>query len=270
MKKETPLSKNLDPWVKLKQFTSARIGIGRSGVAVPTAELLAFQMAHAQARDAVLTKIDFKKIMSFLKKEKISTIELDSACANRENYLTRPDLGRILSENSKTKIKTHTKTDKTSKVSPSISLIVVDGLSSAAIEKNIIPLFNILIPELRKRKFNIAPIALVKNGRVAIGDEISFVQKADICLVLIGERPGLSSPDSLGVYMTYKTKPKTTDERRNCISNIREGGMNYPLATTKILYLIEESLRKKISGVNLKDNAIASGEFEKITTDEHG
>ena len=261
MKKETALSKNLDPWVKLKQFTSARIGIGRSGVAVPTAELLAFQMAHAQARDAVLTKIDFKKIISFLKKEKISTIELDSACSHRENYLTRPDLGRILSENSKTKIKTNAKINSKSKVSPSISLIVVDGLSSAAIEKNIIPLFKILIPELRKRKFNIAPIALVKNGRVAIGDEISFVQKTDICLVL-------SSPDSLGVYLTYKTKPKTTDERRNCISNIREGGMNYPLATTKILYLIEESLRKKISGVNLKDNAIASEEFEKIMADE--
>ncbi|HRG49069.1 MAG TPA: ethanolamine ammonia-lyase subunit EutC [Leptospiraceae bacterium] len=267
MKKETGLNKNLDPWIKLKQFTSARIGIGRSGVAVPTAELLAFQMAHAQARDAVLTKINFDKITSFLKKEKLSYLELESACHSREIYLTRPDLGRVLSENSKARIKTNSKVKN--KISNSISLIIVDGLSSAAIEKNIISLFKILLPELHKRKFRIAPIALVENGRVAVGDEISFLQKTDICLVLIGERPGLSSPDSLGVYLTYKTKPKTTDERRNCISNIREGGMNYPLATTKILYLIEESLRKKISGVNLKDNAIDSGEFEKITTDEH-
>lgn len=270
MKRETAISKNFDPWLKLKQFTSARIGIGRSGVAIPTAELLAFQMAHAQARDAVLTEIDFKKIISFLKKEKISTLELESACANRENYLTRPDLGRILSENSKTKMKGNAKIKNKSNDSHSISLIIVDGLSSAAIEKNITPLFKILLPELRKRKLHIMPIALVKNGRVAIGDEISFLQKTDICLVLIGERPGLSSPDSLGVYMTYKTKPGTTDERRNCISNIREGGMSYPLATTKILYLIEESLRKKISGVNLKDNAIESGEIKKITTDGHG
>ena len=264
MKKEKDLKKNLDPWFKLKQFTSARIGIGRSGVSVPTPELLAFQMAHAQAKDAVLIKIHFDKIATFLKKEKLPTIELESACETREIYLTRPDLGRILSENSKLKIKTKDKNKI--QISNSISLIVVDGLSSAAIENNIIPLFKILLPELRKRKFSIAPIALVKNGRVAIGDEISFVQKTDICLVMIGERPGLSSPDSLGVYLTYKTKPGTTDERRNCISNIREGGMNYPLASGKILYLVEESLRKKISGVHLKDNLIEGD--KKLIMDE--
>lgn len=256
MKKETALNKNTDPWFRLKQYTSARIGIGRSGVAVPTKELLNFQMAHAKARDAVLTEINFKKICDSFKKQKLSFIELKSACETREIYLTRPDLGRVLSENSKANLKKLSKIKNKPTMANFISLIIVDGLSSAAIENNIISLFKILLPALNKKGFKLAPIALVKNGRVAIGDEISFVQKTGISLVFIGERPGLSSPDSLGVYLTYKTKPGTTDERRNCISNIREGGMDYPLAVTKILYLVEESLRKKISGVNLKDNAL--------------
>ncbi len=246
---------NSDPWLRLKQFTSARIGLGRSGVGIPTKEFLEFQMAHAKARDAVLTQIDFRPIQKWLNKQKILNLELESACADRQIYLTRPDLGRILSQDSKKKFKIKPSLQNSKQSQISISLVVVDGLSSSALDNNIIPLFQLLLPELKK-KFRIAPISLVKNGRVAIGDEISFLQKTDICIVLIGERPGLSSPDSLGIYLTYKTKPGTTDERRNCISNIRKGGMDYPLAVKKILYLVEESLRKKISGVNLKDNLI--------------
>ena len=157
----------------------------------------------------------------------------------------------MLSKISNERLKSKTKIHKNNKIS--ISLVVVDGLSSIAIENNILPLFENLLPELRK-KYLIPPVNLVKNGRVAIGDEISYLQKTDICIVFIGERPGLSSPDSLGIYLTYKPKIGTTDERRNCISNIRIGGLSYPLAVKKILYLLEESLRKKISGVNLKDN----------------
>ncbi|MBP9886780.1 MAG: ethanolamine ammonia-lyase subunit EutC [Leptospiraceae bacterium] len=246
-------TKNFDPWFKLKQFTSARIGLGRSGVGIPTKEFLEFQMAHAKAKDAVLTEINFQPIKKWLEKEKIINLELESACRNREIYLTRPDLGRILSENCNAKFKTKQQNQKVKQTSISISLVVVDGLSSSALDNNIIPLFQMLLPELKK-KFSIAPVSLVKNGRVAIGDEISFLQKTDICIVFIGERPGLSSPDSLGVYLTYKTKPGTTDERRNCISNIRKGGLDYPLAVKKILYLVEESIYKKISGVKLKDN----------------
>jgi len=244
---------NSDPWFRLKQFTSARIGLGRRGVGIPTKEFLEFQMAHAKARDAVLTEINFRPIKKWLEKQKIASLELKSACLDRQIYLTRPDLGRILSLDSENKCKTKLSLKNKKQDSISISLIIVDGLSSSALDNNIIPLFQMLLPELKK-KFSIAPVSLVKNGRVAIGDEISFQQKTDICIVFIGERPGLSSPDSLGVYMTYKTKPGTTDERRNCISNIRKGGLDYPLAVKKILYLVEESIHKKISGVKLKDN----------------
>ncbi|MBK8399371.1 MAG: ethanolamine ammonia-lyase subunit EutC [Leptospiraceae bacterium] len=240
-----------DPWFKLKQFTSARIGLGRSGVGIPTKNYLDFQMAHAKAKDAVLTEINFQNIRKWLKNNKLQFIELESSCQNRESYLTRPDFGRMLSKISNERLKSKTKIHKNNKIS--ISLVVVDGLSSIAIENNILPLFENLLPELRK-KYLIPPVNLVKNGRVAIGDEISYLQKTDICIVFIGERPGLSSPDSLGIYLTYKPKIGTTDERRNCISNIRIGGLSYPLAVKKILYLLEESLRKKISGVNLKDN----------------
>ncbi|HMV44287.1 MAG TPA: ethanolamine ammonia-lyase subunit EutC [Leptospiraceae bacterium] len=241
------ITKNLDPWTKIKQHTAARIGIGRSGVGIPTKELLQFQMAHAKARDAVLTEINFSEIKNWLRK-KYKFQELESACESREEYLTRPDKGRILSDSSKKNL--------SKKKTKSISICIVDGLSSSAIEKNSIPLLKILNPKLEELGFTLS-FSLVKNGRVAIGDEISSLEQTDISLVLIGERPGLSSPDSLGAYLTYKPKKGFTDEKRNCISNIRIGGLDYKLASDKILYLVTESYSKKLSGVNLKDNLIA-------------
>jgi ethanolamine ammonia-lyase small subunit len=239
-----------DPWASLKTFTPARIALGRTGTAIPLQEVLQFRLAHAHARDAVYSILDTDALIAQLQQLQLPVNLLHSSAADRQEYLQRPDKGRRLNT-----ISTQTLSTIASNASQnSIAIILADGLSATAINRNAGPLLEILIPMLRSAGITTAPVSIVQQGRVAIGDEIGFLLKAKIVVMLIGERPGLSSPDSLGVYLTYNPQIGLTDEARNCISNIRPEGLSYQAAVNKLFYLIRESMRLQLSGVALKDN----------------
>lgn len=232
----------------LQEFTPARIAIGRVGTSIPLKQALEFKLAHAHARDAVYSELDINNLTDLLKLFGLPVLHLQSRVGYREQYLQRPDMGRRLNEESIELLQEyHNQTD--------VAIIIADGLSATAINKNSLGLLQVLIPQLTAAGFKLAPISLVEQGRVAIGDDIGHGLKAKLSLILIGERPGLSSADSLGVYLTYGPKPGLTDEARNCVSNIRPGGLSYSKAAKKIFYLISEAFKLKSSGVMLKDNA---------------
>lgn len=245
----TQLTKSVvqpDPWARLKKFTEARIALGRCGTSLPLKECLDFKLAHARARDAVHQPVQMELLVEALEAEKYSTLQLASSVAHREEYLTRPDKGRCLSSESKELLEQQNK-------GYDIAVIIADGLSAPAVHGSAIAVACGLLNIIKTTDLTFAPVSLVKNARVAIGDEIGSLLKAKITLILIGERPGLSSPNSLGAYLTYKPEPGNTDEARNCISNIREGGLSVTEAIRKISYLIEMALQKKYTGVGLKD-----------------
>lgn len=248
-----------NPWALLKDYTDARIGLGRSGVSIPTSHSLAFQLAHAQAQDAVHLPLDVENIVEQLLVNDInketSPILLHSQAINRTTYLQRPDLGRRLDKNSSEILKKIKANDNTFY---DLSIIIVDGLSSLAIKENAINFIKKLMTALKedKQKWNLSPFSIVQQGRVAVGDEVGELLKAKISIVLIGERPGLSSPDSLGLYLTWNPKVGLSDASRNCISNIRSEGLSYEEAVKKTMYLLKESRRLELSGVNLKDRTI--------------
>jgi ethanolamine ammonia-lyase small subunit len=243
---------NEDFWKELKKYTSARIGLKRSGSSVGTRQLLEFQLAHAQTKDAVHEEVDFESLEETLTKYKLPIIQLSSLANSKSLYLQRPDFGKVLDEKSEGVLGLLAKKDF------DITLVIGDGLSAFAIQNNIEPLFEALIPKLLEQSYNISPISLVRYARVAVGDQIGSGFNSKMVIVFIGERPGLSSPDSLGIYMTYQPVPGLTDEKRNCISNVRIGGLPYILAAEKLIYLINESFRRKLSGVELKDNLYLS------------
>lgn len=234
---------------QLKQFTAARIGIGRTGASIPLKQSLVLKLAHAHARDAVYSELDIDKLSADLKQFELAVLLLQSQGAYREQYLQRPDLGRRLNAKSADLVKDHSN-DKTD-----IAIIIADGLSATAVNHHAIGLLKILIPQLQSAGFQIAPLCLVKQGRVAIADVAGMYLRAKLSLILIGERPGLSSADSMGAYITYGPRPGLTDESRNCISNIRPHGLTFKNASKKIFYLIQEAFSLKLSGVGLKDNA---------------
>ena len=236
-----------DSLSQLKEFTAARIGIGRTGVSVPLKQSLAFKLAHAHARDAVYSELDIDKLLEELKQFDLPVLLLHSQAAYREQYLQRPDLGRQLNEESVDVLADYAGYD--------IAIVIADGLSAIAVNSNVIGLLKILIPQLQSAGLKLAPISLVKQGRVAVADDAGMYLKAKLSLMLIGERPGLSSADSVGAYLTFNPHPGLTDESRNCISNIRPHGLTFKPASKKILYLIQEAFRRKLSGVGLKDNA---------------
>lgn len=248
-----------NPWALLKDYTDARIGLGRSGVSIPTSHSLAFQLAHAQAQDAVHLPLDVENIVEQLFINDIdketSPILLHSQAINRTTYLQRPDLGRRLDKNSSEILKKIKANDNTFY---DLSIVIVDGLSSLAIKENAINFIKKLMTALKedKQKWNLSPFSIVQQGRVAVGDEVGELLKAKISIVLIGERPGLSSPDSLGLYLTWNPKVGLSDASRNCISNIRSEGLSYEEAVKKTMYLLKESRRLELSGVNLKDRTI--------------
>lgn len=248
-----------NPWALLKDYTDARIGLGRSGVSIPTSHSLAFQLAHAQAQDAVHLPLDVENIVEQLFVNDInketSPILLHSQAINRTTYLQRPDLGRRLDKNSSEILKKMKANDNTFY---DLSIVIVDGLSSLAIKENAINFIKKLMTALKedKQKWNLSPFSIVQQGRVAVGDEVGELLKAKISIVLIGERPGLSSPDSLGLYLTWNPKVGLSDASRNCISNIRSEGLSYEEAVKKTMYLLKESRRLELSGVNLKDRTI--------------
>ena len=233
-------------WDSLKQFTPARIALGRAGISLPTRASLDFQLAHALARDAVNIPIDFSDIELNLSLMGLESLTLTTQAENQQMYLQRPDLGRVLSEAALACLQQSTPN------SADIVIIVTDGLSSKAIQHHALPFLTLLLPQLYG--YRLAPVCLIKHGRVAIGDALAKHYAARLCIVLIGERPGLSSPDSMGIYFTYQAKTKlSTDAERNCISNIHNNGLSYEQALKKLMFLITEAEKLKLSGVNLKD-----------------
>ena len=242
-----------NPWSKLRSFTDARIALGRAGTSIPTHHWLEFQLAHAQAQDAVHSQLDSDDFAQQMIQQLgiAEPLLLHSQAQDRAEYLQRPDLGRHLDAPS---IDTVTQYMSQQQSTNDLAIVIADGLSCKAIEENAIPFLAKLLPEL-PQEWRIAPLCLVEQGRVAIGDHIGELLNAKLVLVLIGERPGLSSPDSLGLYLTWAPEVGLTDASRNCISNVRPAGLSYSDAVTKSLYLLLEARRLQLSGVNLKEDA---------------
>jgi ethanolamine ammonia-lyase small subunit len=241
-----------DPWAKLRRFTQARIALGRVGVSIPTRASLDFQFAHARARDAVHLPMDKDGMVARLEAAGYQAIEIKSAAHDRTTYLQRPDLGRRLDVTSQGKL-----ADLAEKGGHGFDMafIVADGLSAFAVNRHAIAMLEAVRPRLTELKWRMAPVCVVEQGRVAIGDEIGALLGAEMVVILIGERPGLSSPDSLGLYLTYAPRVGLTDAARNCISNVRPEGQSFADAAHRLMYLLTESRRRKLSGVDLKDEA---------------
>lgn len=240
-------------WDSLRRFTDARIALGRAGASQPTHAHLAFQLAHAQARDAVQLAFDPKPLDGALRAQGLTTLHLHSAAPDRATYLQRPDLGRQLDTASRAALQTW-RTQNT--VRPDLAFAITDGLSALAVMRHAAPLMAALLARLRgdpQQPWQIAPVALVEQGRVALGDEVGEALQARTVVVLIGERPGLSSPDSLGIYFTWAPRMGCTDAQRNCISNVREAGLAPARAADRLHALLTQARRRQLSGVALKD-----------------
>jgi len=239
-----------DPWSSLRRHTSARIALGRAGGSLPTAGVLGFAMDHALARDAVHSELDLDATEESLRPLGLPVIRLQTQATDRLTYLQRPDLGRRLEDASRAALGSSPRTSH----APDVALIVADGLSALAAARHAGAVLQALVPQLRSTGFTLAPLALVRHGRVAVQDEIGTALGVKLAVILIGERPGLGTPDSLGAYLVFDPKPGVrSDADRNCVSNIRPVGLPPPAAAQTLLYLITESLRRRISGVSLKD-----------------
>jgi len=250
----TPASRE-DPWRSLRRWTSARIALGRAGGSLPTRELLRFRWDHARAVDAVEQRFDAEDFARRLNvggclRQATATMCLHTAATDHRMFLLRPDLGRRLSDESRQKLQTYAATAS----GFDLAIIVSEGLSALAVERQAPALLEHLLPMLDK-DWKLAPLIVVHRGRVALQDEIGGILGAPLALVLIGERPGLNSPDSLGAYLVYDPKPGNTDADRNCVSNIRPEGLPPVIAARKIHYLLSEARRRRISGVALKDES---------------
>ena len=240
-----------DPWLRLRGLTPARIGLGHSGGSLPTAAHLAFQLAHARARDAVHDRMDAAAVADRLRAVGADVIILQSAASDRATYLQRPDLGRSLNAPSRDRLASAME----GRGVCDICLVVADGLSARAAERHGPPLLGALLPRLAEEGWRIGPTAVVEHGRVAIGDEIGEACRASLAAVLIGERPGLSSPDSLGIYVTWSPRVGRRDSDRNCISNVRPDGLPPDLAADRLLFILTEARRRRLTGVGLKDDS---------------
>lgn len=243
-----------NPWLQLRNLTSARIALGRTGISMPTGAQLDFQYAHAQARDAVHLPFDREGLSAQLIEQGRDTLLLHSAASDRHTYLQRPDLGRRLNDESTDLLKQH-RLDNPDGYD--LAIVVADGLSSLAVHRNAIPMLKHIEEQALAEGWSLSPVVLVSQGRVAVADEVAERLGARMVVILIGERPGLSSPDSLGLYFTYAPKVGLTDAYRNCISNVRLEGLSYTMASHRLLYLMREACRRQLSGVNLKDEAEA-------------
>ena len=226
-------------WRDLRRFTPARVALGRVGNGLPTEAHLAFQAAHAAARDAVHAELNVERLAADLAAAGLSSTTVHSACPDRRTYLLRPDLGRRLAEGEAARLVPV----------PGIAFVVADGLSATAVQRHAAPLLAQVMPALGAT----GPVVIARQGRVALGDEIGTALGADAVAVLTGERPGLSTPDSLGPYLTWQPRPGRTDAERNCISNIRPEGLPIPDAAAKLLWLIAAMRSLGQTGVALKD-----------------
>ncbi len=240
---------NGDPWALLRSYTDARIGLGRAGSALPTSEVLKFSMAHAKARDAVRTPMDWTAIERELAALALASLRIASAATDRDSYLRRPDLGRVLGSESRQMLATQVR------AAPELLLIIGDGLSSTAVAANAVATVGALLPFIRRNGWPLGPVLLASQARVALGDDAGGMLKARAVVMLIGERPGLSSPDSLGAYLTWEPRVGRKDGERNCISNIRTGGLSAAEAAFRINWLLREAFRLRLTGVRLKDES---------------
>jgi ethanolamine ammonia-lyase small subunit len=238
-------------WEALRRYTDARVALGRAGHSLPTAAHLAFQLAHAQARDAVHLAFDATGMAAEIQALGLQTLLLHSAASDRSSYLQRPDLGRRLDAASRQAL-------AGARGAPcDLAFVIADGLSALAVHQNAVPLLTALLHRLRSdtgQPWTLAPAALVEQGRVAVGDEVGAGLGARAVVVLIGERPGLSSPDSLGVYLSWAPRPGLADASRNCISNVRAAGLSVAAAATKLHQLLTRARELQLTGVGLKDD----------------
>jgi ethanolamine ammonia-lyase small subunit len=241
----------IDPaWARLRRHTPARIGLKRAGAGLATREHLSFQLAHARARDAVHDPLDAAPLLDGLRERGLDALHLASAAGERRTYLVRPDLGRRLDEASRDRLDSCAR-------GHDLVLVLADGLSARAVQRHALPLIDAALPELRRQAWRLGPVIVVEQGRVAIGDEIGAALDAALVAVLIGERPGLTAPNSLGVYLTWAPAIGRQDAERNCLSNIRPEGMGYAEAASKLVYLLAEARRRRLTGVALKDETDA-------------
>ena len=231
-----------DLWRDLRRTTRARIGLGRAGDGLPTRELLAFQMAHAEARDAVHGRVDFDAVAAALPDHEM--IRLASAAPDRATHLRRPDLGRRLAEG------------EAERLPPGpydVVFVIAEGLSAAAVEAHAAATVAATVERLGD--LSIGPIVLATQGRVALGDEIGAAMGARLVVVVLGERPGLTAADSLGIYLTFAPRMGRVDSERNCISNVHGDGTTPGMAAFKLAWLVRESLARGLSGIDLKEDA---------------
>lgn len=259
-----------DPWFSLANRTTARIGRGRSGASLPTREVLAFDLAHALARDAVHAHVDRVRLAHALAGVELATIEVESQATDRQTFLRQPDAGRRLSEASLARL------SQRANGSCDLAIMVGDGLSAAAVEAHAVTLIAAFVPHARRLGLTFGPIVLAEGARVALGDAVGEALRARLAIVVIGERPGLSAADSLGIYLTYDPKPGRNDAERNCISNVRPDGMPPAIAAAKLAWLVEAALDRALTGVGLKDDSEAmldgtrpagiDQETERVTT----
>jgi ethanolamine ammonia-lyase small subunit len=269
-------------WQALRRYTDARIALGRAGHSLPTAPHLAFQLAHAQARDAVHLPLDALGVVVSLRALGLETLLLHSAAGDRTTYLQRPDLGRRLDDASLAALAAW-RDQQLQRVGPGqqaqpghrepsrqgdagtpqqprydIAFAIADGLSALAVHTSAVPLLAATLARLRadtSQAWTVAPIAVVEQGRVAVGDEVGQGLLARAVVVVLGERPGLSSPDSLGLYLSWAPKPGLQDASRNCISNVRAAGLPVDAAAAKLHYLLTASRLRQLTGVGLKDDS---------------
>ncbi|MBO4220904.1 ethanolamine ammonia-lyase subunit EutC [Bradyrhizobium neotropicale] len=240
------LAKETAGSVDLRQMTEARVLLGRFGAGLPTRAAQSFLLDHARARQAVWSAVDWASLRANLADLSPGTIDVESQAGDRGTYIRRPDLGRKLSPESAERLAgIHSGCD--------VVIVVADGLSASAININAVPLVQAIVERLSSRQLSIAPLILASLARVALGDPVAEIIRARVSIVLIGERPGLSSADSLGAYMTCLPKAGTPDSRRNCISNIRNGGLSADNAADAVVSLVLDMLKSGTSGVALKD-----------------
>jgi len=237
-----------DPWSHLRRHTAARIALGRTGGSLPTREVLAFAHDHALARDAVHAPFDAEALAAELRPLHSPVLTLTSAAPDRTTYLRRPDLGRRLSPASVSQLST-----LNAQAHPDLVVLVSDGLSALAVQRQAPPLLATLLPLLRDSGFTLGPLCVVRHARVALQDGAGALLSARQTLMLLGERPGLGTPDSLGAYLTFDPRPGRTDAERNCLSNIRPAGLPPATAAGKIVALLLASRRLQLSGIGLKE-----------------
>jgi ethanolamine ammonia-lyase small subunit len=233
----------------LRDLTPARVGLGLAGASLPTKALLEFTLDHARARDAVHAGFDVSAVMRGLRELGLEASSVSSRARTRKDYLRRPDLGRMLDPASQQLLESGAGDARR------LAIVVGDGLSPAAVNAHAIALLRSLIPQLAADAIEIGHAVVASGARVALGDEIGAILGARMVVVLIGERPGLSAADSLGVYLTFAPRVGLTDEKRNCVSNIHRAGLGYDEAASRIAWLIREGLARELTGVALKDES---------------